>query len=214
MNINISIKLDRKKIRVYLTSDDETLNKIREYLKEKEYQCVTDCITTESEKQQKKSTGYSLDSYSMAYTSHKERIKIETWFSLQATFTDDTLASAIEQLVKPLVSVIEENVECSVPNFSILDLEDRKYHTVFEQKDATLTNVLEVVRLLESLVQTVRMAVGLEEKIPSKVCVTFDGDRVPNAVYSNGLAVFGLLSAPLTSGDVTRSIPSNFSWSR
>ncbi|AWN73488.1 hypothetical protein LEAN103870_14770 [Legionella anisa] len=199
MGIKVTIKLDDAKFRIYLESNDVTINEIENYLKKQGYKNIDECMKVEAKTQEKKPSGYSLPSYSMAYdtkgTENNKTLTIEAWFKIAKHFTDETLAAAIENLVMPVLPPVNEDIEPPKPNMKVSNLKSRHYITAFEQHNAPLDDVLKLVHHFESVVLDVRKQAGLEhDTIPSDVSVAFA--HVSPAVHTKGLAVFGLMPAP------------------
>ncbi|MCE0722832.1 hypothetical protein [Legionella resiliens] len=199
MGIKVTIKLDNAKIRIYLESNDATINEIENYLKKQGYKNIDECMNVEAKTREKKPSGYSLASYSMAYntngTESNKKLTIESWFKIAKHFTDETLATAIENLVMPVLPPVNEEIVLPKPNMKVSDLKSRHYITAFEQDNTLLDDVLKLVQHFESVVLDVRKQAGLEhDTIPSDVDVAFD--HISPAIHAKGLAVFGLMPKP------------------
>ncbi|HHT0593775.1 TPA: hypothetical protein ACTXXA_001680 [Legionella anisa] len=206
MTIKVAVKLDDNKIRIYLKSNDATIEAIEDYLKTQEYTNIASLTAVEEKANAKKSQGYSLKPYSLAYNnlSQKENILIEAWFNIGKHFTDETLATTIDTLIAPVMPTINDAILPS-PNMKVKDLQPRVYVTVFEEKNASLGDVLKLVRNLESCVKNVRKQALLEsDKIPSDVVIAFD-DKVTPAKHAKGLSIFGLMPASQSNGPVSNS---------
>ena len=209
MSIKVTIKLDKMKIRVYLESNDATINEIENYLKKQGYKSVDECLKIEAKTRDQKPSGYSLANYSMAYkmngTESNKTLAIEAWIKIAKHFTNETLATAIEDLVRPVLPPINEDIVLPKPNMTVSSLKSRHYVTVFEQDKTALDDVLKLVHNFESVVLDVRKQAGLEsDKIPSDVNVVFE--EISSAVHAKGLTVFGLMPTP-TSSNYSSSTP-------
>ncbi|CAM2796519.1 Uncharacterised protein [Legionella steigerwaltii] len=200
MTIHVTVKLDDNKIRIYLNSNDATIEAIEDYLKNKGYKNVASEVGKAEKTHAKKSHGYTLNPYSLAYSvSGKEdnvNMQIEAWFTISKHYTDKTLALAIDTLIAPVLPAVADDATLPVPNMKVENLRSRVYVTVFEEKNAALDNVLKLIGNLESCVQGVRKQAGLKgDKIASEIVISFN-DKVTQAQHAKGLSVFGLMPAP------------------
>jgi hypothetical protein len=203
MTIKVTVKLDNTKFRIYLKSNGLIIGEIERYLKERGYTNVHECLGAAEKARNQHPTGYSLRAYSMAYKAdgpeNAKCLLIEAWLPITRHFNNSSLIRAIEDLINPVLPAIDENTELPQPNIKISDLKNRHYVTVFEQEQTTLTNVLCLVQNFETLLINVRNQVGFKtDKISSEVLVDFRS--VSQAAHAPGLAVFGLMPTPTSSG--------------
>ncbi|AWN74777.1 hypothetical protein LEAN103870_16720 [Legionella anisa] len=208
MTIEVTVKLDDNKIRVYLNSNDATIEAIGDHLKNQGYNNIASVKAVEEKTHAKKCQGYSLTPYSLAYNViGKEAMQIEAWFNIGRHYTDETLSAAIDTLIAPVLPTVIEDTILPAPNMHVKDLKSRVYVTVFEEQNASLGDVLKLVGNLESCVQAVRKQAGLKgDKIASDVVIAFD-DKVKPAHHAKGLSVFGLMPAPQNSnGPVSNGV--------
>ncbi|MDR3504521.1 MAG: hypothetical protein P4L79_18285 [Legionella sp.] len=186
--MRITIKLDPNKIRIYLTGNTDSVDALVTYLSSQDYKDVHAVLAD----QPNGAAGYSLKTYSMAYSKSNHNLLVEGWFPIQKHFTDSSFSTDINNLIKHLNLPVAEGF--IFPNATLSSLRSRKYVTVFDRDDVSLGDSQTLIQQFELMIQSIRIQAHLEEKIPSEVVPS--AAPMKSAIHAKGLTIFGLLNMP------------------